>query len=141
MPKASFFREISPNPFPWERKLKPLANRILKNHKCVGDVNIVLCTDKTIRSLNREYRKLDKITDVISMEWHTPELLGEIYIAEEQVKRQANRYGVSYYQELRRMVIHGTLHLAGFDHLNPADRLIMRNQEEYYRMIQLPNSL
>lgn len=132
MSTPHFYRESSSRPFPWVKKLQPIAERIIADHNCAGDVNFVLCSDATIKSINTEFRQQAKVTDVISMEWHTPELLGEVYIAEAQVKRQAERYQVSYYQELLRMIIHGTLHLAGFDHLQPQDRKIMRAQEQFY---------
>ena len=90
---------------------------------------MVLCPDERVRELNHSYRNLDKVTDVLSFEWNTEGILGEIYIAESQVRRQAPRYGNSFKAELRRMLVHGMLHLCGYDHLIPTDRRRMRARE------------
>jgi probable rRNA maturation factor len=119
-------------PFPWSASFERLAKHILQAEGRSGAVNIVLASDSEVRALNRDYRKLDKVTDVLSFEWHEQGLLGEIYIAEAQTKRQAVAYGVSYRAELRRLVIHGALHLCGYDHMKPAERKTMRAREEIY---------
>jgi len=84
------------------------------------------------RKLNCYYRKLDKVTDVLSFVWNEPNFLGEIYIAEGQVKRQAPLYGNSYYKELKRVLVHGLLHICGYDHHSKAERKIMREKERFY---------
>ena len=137
MSVSHFFRERGSRPFPWIKKFKPVVSQIVNDHQCHGDINFILCTNETIKSINNEFRKQNKVTDVISMEWNTKDILGEIYIAEAQVKKQANRYQISYYRELLRMIIHGTLHLAGFDHIKAKDRKLMRSQEDYYHAIAL----
>ncbi len=93
-------------------------------------VNVVLCSDERVRALNKEFRKLDKVTDVLSFEWHVDGILGEIYLAEAQIRRQAPRYHNSYKAELRRMLVHGILHLCGYDHMKPNERETMRGKEE-----------
>ncbi|MDR1760753.1 MAG: rRNA maturation RNase YbeY [Fibrobacter sp.] len=128
--EVSFFCEKEGAEFPWVSRFLPLAERILSEEDAAGNVNVILASDETVRKLNAEYRKLDKVTDVLSFEWHEEDLLGEIYIAEAQVKRQAPVYGNSYYQELKRVLVHGLLHLAGFDHIKVSDRKKMRAKEE-----------
>jgi probable rRNA maturation factor len=97
-----------------------------------GAVNLVFCDNATVRDLNKRYRKLDKVTDVLSFIYSEPDVLGEIYIATPQAKAQAPRWKNSYYDELRRLVVHGSLHLAGFDHMKAAERKAMRLKEEAY---------
>jgi probable rRNA maturation factor len=126
--KISFFSTIPGKKFPWQRAFKPLAQAILKK-KCV---NIILCADAEQRELNRKYRKLDKVTDVLSFAWNEPALLGEIYIAQGQVKKQAPLYGNTYCEELKRVLVHGLLHLCGYSHHRKSERKIMREREEYY---------
>ena len=94
----------------------------------------VLCTDEFVREMNKNYRGLDKVTDVLSFEWHEEipgeeEMLGEIYIARDQVKRQAPQYGNSFFAEMKRVIVHGLLHLSGYDHIKAADRKVMRARE------------
>jgi probable rRNA maturation factor len=95
-------------------------------------VNLVFCDNAMVRELNKRYRKLDKVTDVLSFIYSEPDVLGEIYIATPQAKAQAPRWKNSYYDELRRLVVHGSLHLAGFDHMKAPERKAMRAREEAY---------
>jgi probable rRNA maturation factor len=118
--------------FPWQHRFEPLAKALLKKEKKNANVNIILCDDFRQRELNRTYRKLDRTTDVLSFAWNEPNLLGEIYIAKEQVKRQAPLYGNSYYKELKRVLIHGLLHLCGYGHHSKKERMIMRKKELFY---------
>jgi probable rRNA maturation factor len=93
---------------------------------------VVLCSDYLIRKLNRKYRRKDKATDVLSFHIGDDDLLGEVYISLQRAKVQARRYGVSYEDELKRLLIHGLLHLMGYDHIKRADRLIMEEKENAY---------
>jgi probable rRNA maturation factor len=95
-------------------------------------VNLVFCENDYIRDLNRRFRKLDKVTDVLSFTYSEPDVFGEIYIATLKAKTQAPRWKNSYYNELRRLVVHGSLHLAGFDHLTVPERKVMRAREDAY---------
>ena len=95
---------------------------ILSNH-------LYSSPDVFVREMNRDYRGLDKVTDVLSYEWHEEDFLGEIYIARDQVKRQAPEYGNTFYAELKRVIVHGLLHLSGYDHIKAADRKVMRKRE------------
>lgn len=137
--EITFLTENPKETFPWQKRLEALGKRLLQEENSLSNVNVVLCSDKTVRELNRDYRHLDKVTDVLSFEWHEPYLLGEIYIAKEQVKRQAPQYGNTFYDELKRVFVHGLFHLCGYDHIKPKDRVKMRRREceflkiNYYR--------
>ncbi|HPW94903.1 MAG TPA: rRNA maturation RNase YbeY [Fibrobacteraceae bacterium] len=115
--------------FPWQSRLEPMARKLLIEEGFPQNVNVVLCSDEFVREMNKQYRNLDKVTDVLSYEWHEPYLLGEIYIAENQVKKQAPLFGNTYYAELKRVLVHGLFHLCGYDHLTPKDRRKMRLRE------------
>ncbi|GEM_PF-1003098 len=95
-------------------------------------VNLVFCDNAYIRDLNKRFRKLDKATDVLSFIYDDEEVFGEIYIATLKAQKQAPRWKNSFYDELRRLVVHGSLHLAGFDHMNAKDRKAMRAREDLY---------
>jgi probable rRNA maturation factor len=128
---CNFFTAL-PKEFPWQKRFKLLAEALLKKEKKNTAVNVILCDDIEQRKLNRNYRNLDRVTDVLSFVWNEPVLLGEIYIAEGQVKRQAPVYGNTYYMELKRVLVHGLLHLCGYDHHNKVERKIMREKERFY---------
>jgi len=104
----------------------------LRKEKKKAPVSVILCGIAKQRELNRKYRNLDKTTDVLSFAWNEPALLGEIYIAEEQVKKQAPIYGNTYYKELKRVLVHGLLHLCGYGHYKASERKIMREKEKIY---------
>lgn len=84
-------------------------------------VSIVLAGDKKIKSLNSLYRRKNRVTDVLSFgDFSIPsgekDFLGEIVICLPQARRQAKSYGISVKQELARLLLHGILHLAGYEH-------------------------
>jgi probable rRNA maturation factor len=93
---------------------------------------VILCSDYVIRKLNKQYRKKDRPTDVLSFPFGDPDLLGEIYISLQRAKIQARKYGLTYEEELKRLLIHGLLHLMGYDHHNENDRMIMEEKELKY---------
>ncbi|KAL2544813.1 haloacid dehalogenase-like hydrolase family protein [Forsythia ovata] len=86
------------------------------------ELSVLLCNDGFIRKLNREWRDEDHATDVLSMSQHIPELklpilmLGDIVISVETAARQAEERGHTILDEIRILVVHGLLHLLGFDH-------------------------
>ncbi|MGL1933538.1 MAG: rRNA maturation RNase YbeY [Fibrobacterales bacterium] len=127
-----FFDTEEPVKIPYLDSLKDLSTRILTAESKKGAVNIVFTNDPPVRALNKEYRGLDKTTDVLSFEWNEPDILGEIYISVDQVKKQAPEYDNTFYQEMKRVLVHGVLHLCGYDHLTVKERKIMRNSEEHY---------
>ena len=127
--KIDFLCEGDIEVFPWKAKFETMARKLLREEGKEKNVNIVLCTDVFVREMNRDYRGLDKVTDVLSYEWHEEDFLGEIYIARDQVKRQAPEYGNTFYAELKRVIVHGLLHLSGYDHIKAADRKVMRKRE------------
>jgi probable rRNA maturation factor len=85
-------------------------------------VNVVFVTDRRIRALNRRFLERDRPTDVISFNCRGPELageprlLGEVYVSCDRARAQAREYGVTYASELRRLTLHGLLHLLGLTH-------------------------
>lgn len=100
-------------------------------------VSLVLCDDATIQALNHQFLGHDYPTDVLSFPLNavTPEgarLLGEIIISVETAERNARRYRQPLEQELLRLVIHGTLHLLGYDDSTPDNRRRMRRKELAY---------
>jgi len=95
-----------------------------------GRVIVSFVDDKTIRNLNRRYRKLDRATDVLSFEMGEDGILGDVVISVDTAGRNAKRFGTSLNEELKRLVVHGVLHLTGHDHLKPSDRTRMRKEEK-----------
>ena len=112
----------------------------LENSKL--SVQVTLTTPQNIRKLNKEYRNIDKETDVLSFPMFDKkeiinikkieyeEVLGDIVISVERVENQAKEYGHSFERELAYMVVHGFYHLMGEDHIKEEDKEKMREKEE-----------
>ncbi|HTY13046.1 MAG TPA: rRNA maturation RNase YbeY [Candidatus Omnitrophota bacterium] len=88
----------------------------LKKDRADGTISISLVGDALMRRLNREYRKKDKTTDVLSFNIDENGILGDIYISLPVAKRQAREYSVTLKDELVRLAVHGTLHVLGYTH-------------------------
>ena len=132
-------------------KLIKTANKYSKFKQSKFKVDISFVDEEQIRTLNREQRHIDKETDVLSFptlnlvpfqkvklkdfkddidpNTHLL-LLGDIIICESVAKRNAEEYGHSYERELCYLVVHGFLHLLGFDHVEEEDKKVMRALEE-----------
>lgn len=118
--------------------LRALVRDVLRGEgRRAGDIAVVLADDATLRRLNREWRGLDKATDVLSFAYdeHEPDaatrpVTADLVISMDRVREQARRFRVSEGAELARLVIHGALHLCGHDHMKPAERRAMRAREE-----------
>lgn len=104
-----------------------------------AEISVVFVDDSKIHELNRQYRGVDRPTDVLSfamlegapMPGEGGELvLGDIVISLETAYRQADEYGHSFEREVAYLAVHGVLHLLGYDHENEEDRKIMREKEE-----------
>lgn len=99
-----------------ESKIIKLVKDLSKELKFKEDLTVMLCGDKFCRKLNNKFLKRDNITDVISFPLNEKNYLGDILINLRQVKRQAKKYNVSFNEEFKKIIIHGILHLLGFDH-------------------------
>ena len=103
----------------------------LKLEKC--EFNIIIVDNEKIHEINREYRNIDRETDVISfamednmdIEYTDFRLLGDIYISHDRVISQAKDYGHSELREICFLATHGILHLLGYDHMEPDDEAEM----------------
>lgn len=106
------------------RGVRQLVTRAVKTCKTTlsrddeEEVCVLLCSDARIRQLNEAWRRKDKATNVLSFPAALPSRLGDIAIAYETVVREAEEEGKSAPAHLAHMVVHGCLHLAGFDHEN-----------------------
>lgn len=120
-------------------------NEVAKLHNLSDDteVDITIVDDQEIHSLNKEYRNVDRPTDVLSFaldekDENEPEiidapeehLLGDIIISAETAARQAEEFGHGLPREMVYLAVHGLLHLLGYDHIQEDDKVIMRMKEE-----------
>ena len=109
---------------PPERRVRALLARAARlvpragtrNPKSRTEVSVLFCGDGAIRTLNRRYRKVDSPTDVLAFPAQSRGLLGDIVISVPYASRQARRRGEPPAREIDRLLLHGLLHLSGYDH-------------------------
>jgi probable rRNA maturation factor len=92
----------------------------------------IFCNDAYLHEINMKYLNHDDYTDVITFPYNSNPVAGDIYISIERVKENARNLGVTFEQELYRIMIHGTLHLCGYTDTTPEQRANMTAKENYY---------
>jgi len=125
-----------------EKELKELKELLVNiaNDEGLDNIlfNVIIIDNSRIRELNKEYRNIDRETDVISFALEDDKtfkleeirVLGDIYISVEKAKSQALEYGHSFKRELSFLAVHGFLHLLGYDHIEKEDEEIMFKKQE-----------
>ena len=117
--------------------LGKFARRAQRLARCSGDVEILITGNRCIRQLNRRFRRQDKPTDVLSF---PREDGGDIAISADMAAANAARYGHSAADELKILILHGMLHLAGYDHERDNGEMAAK-EGALRRQLGLPNSL
>ena len=98
--------------------------------KKVGEVAYIFCDDEKILEVNREYLQHDYYTDIITFDYTEREIIsGDLFISLDTVLSNSVQLGVSYEQELYRVIIHGILHLCGINDKGEGEREIMEREE------------
>ncbi len=98
--------------------------------KRIGSVSYIFCSDDYLVQINVEYLNHDTLTDIITFPYATSPIEGDIFISIDRVRDNAKDFGVSFEQELRRVIIHGVLHLCGYGDKTDAEALVMRGKED-----------
>jgi probable rRNA maturation factor len=113
------------------RKIKKLISRIIsEEYKISGDINIIITDDNSILKINTEYLQHNYFTDVISFSYYEEGTInGEVYISIDTVKTNAYNYNVSLNEELLRVLIHGILHLTGYEDNTKSEKISMSEME------------
>lgn len=119
----------------FKRELKKNSLKVLKALGAPKDseLSITFIDDRRMRELNRDYRNIDRTTDVLSFpqeEGPGETLLGDIIISTQTSKRNSRRYGIGHEEEIQKLLVHGVLHLFGYDHKKKRERDEMREKEK-----------
>ena len=126
----------------FELKGKALNNRWLKmvaesEIKKLGPLSIIFCSDNYILDINIKYLQHDYFTDIITFDYCEGDLVsGDLFISIDSVRENSLHYGVRFEDELDRVMVHGLLHLIGYDDHTPEETAVMRQKEDYYISIK-----
>ena len=128
----AFFNETSIVFHYHKNKVKKSVKQIaLSEGKKIGDINYIFCDDVYLHKINVQYLQHDTLTDIITFDYTEGITLNsDIYISIERVRENAGIFGVTFEQELLRVLAHGILHLCGYKDKTPADSELMRTKEE-----------
>jgi rRNA maturation RNase YbeY len=128
-----FYDDISFRYRGWRKFEKLLQELIRKENHKSGDLSIILTTDEKLRKINVEFLEHDYYTDVITFNYNEGDVInGEIYISIDTVRENSVNYNISFKNELERVMIHGVLHLTGYNDKSEEEKLVMRNMEDYW---------
>lgn len=114
------------------RDVKAWLKAVASDHRCtLGDISIVSCSDEELLKYNRTYLDHDTYTDIITFDQSEGNRLsGDLLISFERVSENAVYQSVTFQEELRRVMVHGLLHLAGFKDKSTAEAAKMRDAED-----------
>ena len=122
----------------FDLKQKMQNNRWLKmvagsEMRRIGAVNIIFCSDNYILDVNMRYLQHDYFTDIITFDYCEGNILsGDLFISVDSVRENAVLYGAEFEEELNRVMVHGLLHLIGYDDHTEEEQKTMREKEDYY---------
>ena len=135
-----FFTEDVKFNLPKKLLLKKWLKSVIEDYqKKVGDINFIFASDEYLYDLNIKYLNHDYYTDVITFSYNEGnKISGDIYISIDRVKDNAKKYSVDFFDELHRVMVHGVLHLLGYEDDTEEKKLTMRSKEDFY-LQQLKN--
>ena len=112
------------------RCIKELAKQELRE---IVDITFVFCDDNYLHQINLEFLDHDTYTDIITFDYSVGnELVSEIYISVDRVSENATKYNQTFENEIHRVIVHGVLHLCGYNDELTEDKQIMRDKENHY---------
>ncbi|MDR2562862.1 MAG: rRNA maturation RNase YbeY [Prevotellaceae bacterium] len=134
----NFFAED--RPFPLIGKKIATAQRVKmlinKEYKKAGNLSFIFCSDDYLLDVNRKYLNHDYLTDIITFDYSEGDKIsGDMYISVDRVAENAHNYGFSLETELLRVILHGVLHLCGYDDKTENQQKIMREKEDSYLFV------
>ena len=133
MPSVSFHSELPSFSIKEKNRIKKWLHAVAVKHGgSINAIQYVFCDDAYLLGINKEYLNHDTLTDIVTFRYseHPQPLESDIYISVERVKENAADFSASFENELRRVMVHGVLHLLGFKDKTAKDKELMRKEED-----------
>lgn len=138
MPAISFFTESIKYNLPQKLKVKKwLKTSIEKEGFKLGELNFIFCSDEYLLSINQQYLNHDTYTDIITFDNSDGDklILSDIFISVDRVNENASKFKTTPFNEVCRIMIHGTLHLLGYKDKGKEAKTLMTAKEDEYLML------
>lgn len=132
MAGVHFLSELTPFKFPDTGKTANWLKQVCRHeNRVLGSLTYVFCSDSYLKALNKQCLNHNVLTDILSFDYsESDEIQGEIYISIPRVRENAKKYKQIFASELRRVIVHGLLHLIGFNDKTPSQKAQMQGKEE-----------
>jgi probable rRNA maturation factor len=132
MAKVHFFSEGIAFKVPHPRITASWIEKVARQEKAaIKSIQYIFCTDNYLLQINKDFLNHSTYTDIITFDYSEGKAIeAEIYISVERVKENASKFKTTFENELRRVIIHGVLHLVGYGDKTPAKKALMRKKEE-----------
>ncbi len=109
-----------------------IKDTIRQENQQLGNLNFIFCSDAYLHQINLEYLNHDTYTDIITFPYSDSSVEGDIYISIDRIKENADKFKVSFENELNRVIIHGVLHLLGYKDKSNKEKEQMSMKENFY---------
>ena len=110
-----------------------IQDTIEKENKNLGEINIIFCSDEHLLKMNVEHLNHNFYTDIITFDYCEEKIIsGDLFISKNRVEENAKKFEVSFSNEINRVIIHGVLHLLGYNDKTDEEKKQMRNKENFY---------
>ncbi|MCK5461845.1 MAG: rRNA maturation RNase YbeY [Bacteroidales bacterium] len=115
---------------------KWLKDLILQEHASPGQINIVLTSDNNVLELNNKYLSRNYLTDIITFDYTENQVIaGDLFISVTRVRENSEKFDVTFKKELKRVIVHGVLHLLGYGDGTQKEKSLMQQMEDRYLTI------
>lgn len=133
-----FFTEDTKFNFKFKLITKQWLKSVAVNeNRKIGDINVIFCSDAYVLDVNKKFLQHDYFTDIITFDYCEGEVLsGDLFISVDCVRDNSSFYGTDFENELNRVIVHGVLHLIGYDDHCDEDIKMMRSKEDFYLKVR-----
>ncbi|HKL31857.1 MAG TPA: rRNA maturation RNase YbeY [Tangfeifania sp.] len=112
------------------RQIKQLIN---EEKKETGDISVIFCSDRYLLEMNKKHLNHDYFTDIITFNYVEDDVIsGDLFISADRIRENAGKFNVTFHEELYRVILHGILHLVGYNDKTSEEKKVMKDKENYY---------
>jgi len=112
------------------RQIKQLIN---EEKKETGDISVIFCSDGYLLEMNKKHLNHDYFTDIITFNYVEDDVIsGDLFISADRIRENAGKFNVTFHEELYRVILHGILHLVGYNDKTSDEKKVMKDKENYY---------